>query len=120
MKYLRPFCIILCFTFLGEALQRLIPLPIPAAIYGLLLLFAALCCDWVKPKQVEHASDFLLSAMPVLFVSPAVNILEYWKLIAPQLLPVCLLVAASTVLTFALSGRVTQLLMKLKGGRSAQ
>ena len=42
MKYLSQFLIILGFTFLGEALQRIIPLPIPASIYGLTLLFAAL------------------------------------------------------------------------------
>ena len=39
MKYLSQFLIILGFTFLGEALQRIVPLSIPASIYGLVLLF---------------------------------------------------------------------------------
>ena len=42
MKYLRQFGLILLFSFLGEALRALIPLPVPASIYGMALLFLAL------------------------------------------------------------------------------
>ena len=63
MKYLSQFCIILGFTFAGEALQRLIPLPIPASVWGLALLFAALCTGIVKPAQVKEVSAFLISIM---------------------------------------------------------
>ena len=39
MKYLTQFFWILLFCALGEFLQAVIPFPIPAAIYGLVLLF---------------------------------------------------------------------------------
>jgi competence ComEA-like helix-hairpin-helix protein len=42
MKYLSQFLYILLFSLLGELLEAVIPLPIPAAIYGLLLLLLAL------------------------------------------------------------------------------
>ena len=42
MKYVKQFCIILFFTLLGEILRAVIPLPVPAAVYGLILLFLAL------------------------------------------------------------------------------
>ena len=48
MAFLSQFLIILSFTLAGEALQRWIPFPIPASVYGLLLLFAALCSGLVK------------------------------------------------------------------------
>ena len=35
MKYLRQFCIILLFSFLGEGLHIILPLPVPASVYGL-------------------------------------------------------------------------------------
>ena len=117
MKYLPQFCIILGFTLIGEALQRLLPLPIPASVYGLVLLLAALTTGIVKLEQVKTAGAFLTGIMSVLFVSPAVSIVSNWELIRPQLLPICLLIAASTVLTFGISGGVTQLLQK-KGGAS--
>ena len=38
MKYLRQFMIILLFSFLGELLKYVLPFPVPASIYGLVLL----------------------------------------------------------------------------------
>ena len=108
MKYLSQFLIILGFTLAGEALQRWIPLPIPAAVYGLLLLFAALCLGLVKVKWVKETGNFLASLLPLLFVGPTVGIAEQWELVAPKLLPILLLLLASTVLTFAIAGGITQ------------
>ena len=115
MKYLSQFCIILGFTLAGEALQRLLPLPIPASVWGLALLFIALCSGLVKPEQVKDVATFLISIMALLFVSPAVGIAENWSLIRPQLLPIVLLLGGSTCVVFGISGRLTQRLLK-KGG----
>ena len=115
MKYLSQFLIILGFTFAGEALQRLLPLPIPASVWGLSLLFAALCLGLVKLEQVKEAGGFLTSILPVLFVAPTVGIIEYWGLIRSNLLPIVLILVATTVLTFGIAGRITQRLLR-KGG----
>ena len=115
MKYLSQFCIILGFTFVGEALQRILPLPIPASVYGLVLLFAALCTGIVKLEQVKDVGSFLTSILPILFVSPAVNIVDDWGLIRDDLVPILLLLVGSTVVTFGISGRLAQRLLK-KGG----
>ena len=98
-------------------MQRLIPVSIPASVYGLVLLFAALCFGLVKVEQVKEVGGFLSSLLPFLFVAPTVSIVEHWALIQPQLLPIALLLAGSTFLTFGISGSLTQLLMK-KGGKS--
>ena len=112
MKYLYQFCIIMGFTLLGEALQRLIPLPIPASVYGLALLFLALCLKIVKVEQVKDVGGFLTSLLPLLFVSPTVGILDCWSLIQPQILSIILLLVASTAVTFGISGLVTQALSR--------
>lgn len=112
MKYLSQFLIILGFTFLGEALQRLIPLPIPASIYGLTLLFAALCLKIVKLEQVAEVGAFLRSILPMLFVAPAVSIVENWGQIAGQILPIVLVVLGTTISTFGIAGTVTRLCRK--------
>jgi holin-like protein len=90
----------------------LIPLPVPAAIYGFILLFMALCTGLLKQEQIRDTADFLISGMGILFVAPAVNILAYYDLIAPQLAKICLIVVLSTVVVFAVSGWVTQWLRK--------
>ena len=112
MKYLSQFCIILGFTLTGEALQRLLPLPIPASVYGLVLLFLALCLKIVKVEHVKQMSSFLLTIMPILFVPPAVNLLESWGLLLPNLGYILLLVAVSTIVVFAVSGLVCQAVCK--------
>ena len=112
MKYLSQFLIILGFTLVGEALQRMVPLPIPASVYGLVLLFAALCLKIIKLEQVKEAGDFLRSILPVLFVAPAVGIVENWGLIAENILPIALLLLGTTVSTFGIAGSVTKWLMK--------
>ena len=112
MKYLSQFCIILGFTLTGEALQRLLPLSIPASVYGLVLLFLALCTGIVKVYQVKETGAFLTSILPLLFVAPTVGIVEHWGLIRPNLLPIALLLLGSTVLTFAISGLTTKALSR--------
>ena len=119
MKYLSQFLIILGFTLVGEALQRFIPLPIPASVYGLALLFGALCLGLVKPEQVKDVGGFLTSILPVLFVAPTVGITEHWSLISDRILPIALLLLGSTVLTFGIAGKVTGFVRK-KGGEDRE
>lgn len=112
MKYLKQALIILALTLAGELLAKAIPLPVPAAIYGFILLFAALCAGVLKPEAIDRTADFMISLLPLLFVAPAVGILEYLDILAPQILSFITIVAASTFLTFAVAGLMTQWLHK--------
>ena len=116
MKYIKQILIILLFTFLGEALSRLIPFPIPAAIYGIVLMLLALSTGILKPAAVKEVSGFLISIMPVLFVAPAVRILEYWQIIGPNLASIVIISVSTTFVVFAISGLVTQWIKNWKGG----
>lgn len=109
--------IILSFSLVGEVLQRLIPVPIPASVYGIVLLFLALCVGIVKVEQVKTVGGFLTSILPVFFVSPVVGILENWAMIQGAVLVIFLLVAASTAMTFVLSGWIAQKAIEREGQR---
>ena len=112
MKNLPALLMILGFTFLGELLHLLLPLPVPAAIYGLVLLFAALMAGIVKVGKIKTVSDFLIGIMPVLFVAPVVNLLDSWQVAADNLLAICVILVVPTLLVFAAAGLVTQRLLK--------
>ena len=105
---------VLGFTFLGEVLCYVIPFPIPAAIYGLVLLLIALCTGLLKLSQVKDASNFLISVMPILYIPACVRILEYWGVISKNLTAIITITVVSTFLVFAVSSLVTQRLMKRK------
>ena len=112
MKYVKQMLIILGFTFLGEMLSAFIPLPIPAAIYGIVLLLIALGTGLLKPVQVRETSTFLIGIMPLLYIPATVLILEYWGVISRNLAAIVTIIAVSTFLVFAVGGLVTQLIMK--------
>lgn len=116
MKYIKQLFIILAFCLIGEVLAQVIPAPIPAAIYGFVLLFAALCTGLLKAKHVEDTAGFLISIMPLFFVAPTVNLLSFWGVIAPAVIPICVVFILSTVVVFAVAGLVTQHLRKKGGG----
>ena len=62
---------ILLICFLAEILAALLPLPIPASVYGLLLMLAALGLKLIKVDQVKQASSFLVGILPIRFLVPA-------------------------------------------------
>jgi len=120
MVFLRQFLVILGFSFAGEALRALLPLPIPASVYGLALLFLALCLGVVKVEKVKGAAGFLLEIMPVLFIPALVGLLDVWPLVAPILLPALVITAASTLVTMAVTGRAAQWGLRRKEGKDRE
>lgn len=114
MKYLKQVLIIVLFTFLGELLAAVIPFPIPAAIYGLILMLIALSTGLLKSEKVKDVSTFLTGILPILFVAPSVKILEYWGIVGPNIAAIAIIAVSTTYLVFAVSGLVTQWIMKKK------
>jgi len=108
LRYIRQFSIILFITFCGELLRFLIPLPIPAGIYGLLLMLLALGTGTIRPDSVKGAGNFLIEIMPVMFIPAAAGLLESWGVLAPIWVPVMTITVVSTVLVMAVSGLVAQ------------
>lgn len=114
MKLIFQFFRILLFCLLGEVLYHVLPLPIPASIYALLLLLAALNTGLVKLDQVKQAGNFLTGILPLLFLPGAVGVMELWDIIKQLWLPILIALLPITMLTFAVSGWVTQELVRRK------
>ena len=91
MKYLRQLLMILIFSFIGEVLHAVIPIQMPASIYGLVLLFIALMTGLVKLPQVHEAARFLIEIMPLMFIPAGVGLIDSWGELRPILLPVIVL-----------------------------
>ena len=108
MKYMRQFLLILCISFLGEGLKEVLPLPIPASIYGLILLFTALELHIIRLEAVCDAGRFLIEIMPLMFIPAAVGLIESWDALKAICIPVIAIMVVSTVVVMVVSGRVTQ------------
>jgi holin-like protein len=120
MKYIKQFAIILLVSFLGEVLHALLPLPIPASIYGLVLMLGALMLGIVPLHAVRECGKFLIEIMPLMFIPAAVGLTQAWDRLAPILVKLVIITAVSTVLVMVVSGRVTQAVLRRTKQREAQ
>ncbi len=115
MKYIAQFGIIIAISLIGELLNRAIPLPIPASIYGMAILFTALCTKTIKLSQVKETGKFLILIMPLMFIAPATGLIESWSTMQEFIVALLVISAISTVLVTAAAGHITQLIIKHKG-----
>lgn len=118
MKYVRQACIILFISFIGEILNYIIPLPIPASIYGIIILFFALLSGIIKVSDVKDVGGFLVDIMQIAFIPATVGLIQYWGIIRTAWLKYAVMIAVTTFAVMAVSGRVTELVMRRKGGSS--
>lgn len=114
MKYLSQFGIILAISFVGEVLNRIIPLPIPASIYGMVLLFVGLLSGVVKLSSVKDTGKFLIEIMPLLFIPATVGLIESWALMQDFLVAIIVISLVTTVVVAAAAGRITQYIINRK------
>lgn len=108
MKYLFQMMIIAAVTFAGEMLNYLLPFPIPASVYGMVLLFIGLMSGVIKEGQIKETASWLLAIMPVLFVGPGVEIIEHFTGITNSVWPFAAVIIISTVVTMAVTGLTAQ------------
>lgn len=114
MKYLKQFGVILLITFLGEILKAVIPLAIPASIYGLVLMLIALQTKLITLEHVQDVGVFLIEIMPIMFIPAAVGLMDSWEVLKPICIPVIIITVLTTVIVMAVTGRVTQLVINVE------
>ena len=114
MKYIFQLARITAFCLTGEILAVVLPLPIPARVYGLLLMVAALKTGVLKLDQVRETGLFLTGIFPLLFVPAAAGVVELGSQLMDLLLPAMLAIVPITALVMAVTGMVAQ---KCAGGK---
>ena len=114
VKYIFQFARITAFCLAGQILAVVLPLPIPASVYGLLLMVAALKTGVLKLDQVRESGLFLTGIFPLLFVPAAAGVVELGSQLINLLLPAVLAIVPITALVMAVTGMVAQ---KCAGGK---
>lgn len=112
MKYLKQFLIILIISFIGEILKEILPLPIPASIYGMVILFVCLLTKVIKLKDVRETGKFLIEIMPVMFIPAGVGLMSSWNVLRPLILPVGIITVVTVFTVMAVSGRISQAIIR--------
>ena len=118
VKYIFQFARITAFCLAGEILAVVLPLPIPASVYGLLLMVAALKTGVLKLDQVRETGLFLTGIFPLLFVPAAAGVVELGSQLMDLLLPAVLAIVPITALVMAVTGMVAQKCAGRKGHKN--
>lgn len=111
MKFVRQFTIIIVVSFIGEVLNRIIPLPVPASIYGLVLMFLCLFFRIFPVDAVRETSGFLNGIMPVLFVPSSVGFINAIPLMKKYGIQFFIIAVVSTFLVMIVTGHVAQFII---------
>lgn len=111
MKYMKELAIIFGITMVGEILNELIPLPVPAGVYGLFLLLGLLCTKVVKLEDVSATGNLLLDIMPLMFVPAAVGLIEKYTELTAILIPFVVISAVSTLIVMTITGKTTDFIL---------
>ena len=113
MYFVIQFTILVITCFIGEILHALIPLPVPASIYGLVLMFSALHFKIMPLNAVEETSSFLLGIMPLLFIPSTVGLILAWDILKVHWLQFLIIGILGTIVVFFAAGHVTQLVIRI-------
>ena len=104
-------------SFVGEILHAVLPLPIPASIYGLVLMFLCLMLGVIKLSDVHDTACFLIEIMPLMFIPAATGLMTSWGIIRAKLFAYLAIAVITTVLVMVVSGRVTQFFLRRGRGK---
>lgn len=115
MKYVKQFFMILMICLAGELCRYLIPLPVPASIYGLVLMLLCLLTGIIKLRQVDEAATFLVSIMPVMFIPAGVGLMRSFSILRPHLLAIVITTILTTVLVMGVTGILAQCIIRRTG-----
>ena len=114
MRYVKQIGIIMGITLAGEVLNHMVPLPVPAGVYGLFIMLAALMCGSVKLESEEGSGNFLMDTMTMMFIPATVGIVECIGEVRAVLVPFLIIIGISTLLVMAVTGCMAQWVMGRK------
>lgn len=111
MKYLLQFGIIMAVSFAGELFHDFLPLPVPASIYGILILFSLLRFKILHVAQIKETAMFLISIMAFLFLPAAVGLVVAWPIMKAAILQYIAANVISLIACMTGTGFAAQLLL---------
>ena len=98
-------------SFAGELFHDFLPLPVPASIYGILILFSLLRFKILHVAQIKETAMFLISIMAFLFLPAAVGLVVAWPIMKAAILQYIAANVISLIACMAGTGFAAQFLL---------
>ncbi|WP_310832729.1 CidA/LrgA family protein [Paenibacillus pedocola] len=108
------------FYLIGDYLQKLLHLPVPGSIVGLLLLFVLLLLRIVPVKLIENGSSFILAYLPMFFIPATAGIMNHLDIFSGRGLLLIAILVVSSVLTMVVTAHSSEWIAGLSASRSSR
>ncbi|GAB6414422.1 CidA/LrgA family holin-like protein [Bacillus luti] len=102
------------FSLVGLWIQEVFQLSMPGSLIGMLILFLLLSTRILPLRWFELGAEKLILFLPLFLIPSTTGLMEYGSFLLSKGSSIFLLVVASTVVTLAISGYVSQLLVTSK------
>ena len=113
MKFLEGMAVLLAFQLIGEFVSRLLDLPLPGPVLGMICLFLFLLLNRRVPEALTKASEPLLANLSLLFVPAGVGVVLHLKRIGSEWFPLVTTLFVSTLVGMAVTALLMSWVMKL-------
>ncbi|CAM4083015.1 CidA/LrgA family protein [Kerstersia similis] len=116
---LETFAILMLCQGIGELFGRLLHLPIPGPVLGMVLLFCLLRARPLLLARMEATANALLQHLSVLFVPAGVGIIAAFGMLKEHWLGILLSLLISTILTLVVTGLVARWMTDAESKRAS-
>lgn len=114
MKFFRESILLLSIYFSGEILSKLLNLPIPGNIVGMILLFVLLTSNIIKVEKVENLANFFLDHLAFFFIPASVGLMTSFASLKGSIFKIILLCILTTIIVIAVTGITVQFICNRK------
>lgn len=119
MTIMRQILVILIISLVGEFVSSLLPFPIPAGIYGFIIMFICLMTGILKVSQIREVSTFLVDNLQIIILPACMEIVSYWSEIAGEAWKLFSIAIISTCVVILVTGKTADFIITLKERRKA-
>jgi len=89
-----------------------LPIPMPASVIGMVILFILLCTKVIKLEQVEGLGMSLNSKIGFFFVPAGISVINSLGLMQKYGIAICLVIFVATVILLGVTGLFSDMLLR--------
>ena len=108
MKFFRESILLLSIYFAGEIISKLLNLPIPGNIIGMILLFVLLTSNIIKVEKVENLANFFLDHLAFFFIPASVGLMTSFVSLKGNIFKIILLCILTTIMVIGIKTSIKE------------
>ena len=111
MSIMGELALIFGICLVGEGVAAILPVAFPSSVISMMLLMVLLLTGTIKDRHIERVTHFLVANMAFFFLPSFVGLLEHTELLKSRIIPLLIIVVATTPAVYLVTAWTVRLLM---------